>query len=258
MTEKPLIAVTLNAAELDRMVHWRKMFDGLQAVGAIPMAVECATALADLEHTVGTVDGLIISGGGDVDPRRWGGDPDDPTLTWVNPIRDENEIAAFEAAWTLGVPTLAICRGAQLVTAARGGALYADLPRDFPSPIAHRLGEEALLETAHDVDLVEGSRIARWTQAGARMKVNSQHHQGVRRLADGFTAAAYAPDGLVEAFESPDHPVSAVQWHPEVNWGTCEFSYRILEGFVESCGERRASTLSKVTGRSRTRTPVAL
>ena len=238
MTAKPLIAVTLNARELDRMVHWRKMFDGLLAVGAIPMAVECGSALLDVAHTVGTVDGLIISGGGDVDPRRWGGDPDDPTLAWVNPTRDENEIAAFEAAWEVGVPTLAICRGAQLVNAARGGELYADLPRDFPSEIAHRLGEEALVEIAHDVELVDGSRLALWTQAGPRMQVNSQHHQGVRRLAPGFTAVAHAPDGLVEAFESPDHPLTALQWHPEVNWGTCEFSHRILAGFVESCRAR--------------------
>ncbi|CAN3126698.1 gamma-glutamyl-gamma-aminobutyrate hydrolase family protein [Mycobacterium sp. smrl_JER01] len=240
MAAKPLIAVTLNARELDRMVHWRNMFNGLQTVGAIPMAVECGSSILDIDHTVGTVDGLILSGGGDVDPRRWGGPTDDPTLSWVNPVRDENEIAAFEAAWRHDLPTLAICRGAQLVTAARGGVLYTDLPRDLGSPIAHRLGEEALLSTAHDVELVDGSRIAQWTQAGSRMQVNSQHHQGVRRLAEGFIAAAHAPDGLVEAFESVDHPVTAVQWHPEVNWAGCEYSYRILEGFVASCRHRMA------------------
>ncbi|MGE2729217.1 gamma-glutamyl-gamma-aminobutyrate hydrolase family protein [Mycolicibacterium vaccae] len=241
MTSKPLIAVTLNARELERMVHWRKMFDGLQAVGAIPMAVECGASIVDVDTAVGRVDGLIISGGGDVDPRRWGGDPGDPTLAWVNPIRDENEIAAFEAAWHSHTPTLAICRGAQLANVARGGTLYADLPRDHPSDIAHRLGEEELVETAHEVELVPDSRLAAWTQAGPGMAVNSQHHQGVRRLAADFTAVAHAPDGLIEAFESTERPFTAVQWHPEVNWATCEFSYRILEGFVQSCRARMAS-----------------
>ncbi|QZT60674.1 gamma-glutamyl-gamma-aminobutyrate hydrolase family protein [Mycolicibacterium austroafricanum] len=241
MTAKPLIAVTLNARELDWMLHWRKMFEGLQTVGAIPMAIECGSTVLDIGDTVRRLDGLVISGGGDVDPTRWGGDPGDPTLAGVNPVRDHNEIAAFEAAWNLGIPTLAICRGAQLVTAARGGALYADLPRDFPTSVRHRLGEEALVESAHDVELVPGSRVAEWSQAGSRMPVNSQHHQGVRTLAAGFTAVAHAPDGLVEAFESPERPFTAVQWHPEVNWATCRYSHGILDGFVQSCRARMAA-----------------
>lgn len=242
MAAKPLIAVTLNALELERMVHWRRMFEGLQNAGAIPVAIDCGVSMLDIADMIKRVDGLLISGGGDVDPGQWGGDPHDPTLTWVNPVRDRNEIAAFEAAWNLGIPTLAICRGAQLITAARGGTLYADLPRDHPSAIAHRLGEEALVGTAHDVDLVPDSRIASWTQAGPTMAVNSQHHQGVRQLAPGFTAVAHAPDGLIEAFESPDRPVTGIQWHPEINWATSEFSSRILEGFVSSCSRRIGAT----------------
>ncbi|MGB3482864.1 MAG: gamma-glutamyl-gamma-aminobutyrate hydrolase family protein [Mycobacterium sp.] len=242
MTTSPLIAVTLNALELDRMVHWRRMFDGLQSAGAVPMAIDCGVSILGIAEMIGRVDGLVLSGGGDVSPDLWGGDPQDATLTWVNPVRDSNEIAAFETAWDLGIPTLAICRGAQLITTARGGTLYADLKRDHPSPIEHRLGEEALLETAHPVTLAPESRIQSWTQAGAEMAVNSQHHQGVRTLAPGFTAVAHAPDGLVEAFESADRPVTAVQWHPEVNWDSSEFARRIVDGFVTSCRDRMFAT----------------
>lgn len=238
MTAKPLIAVTINAVELDRMVHWRRMFDGLQAVGAIPVAIDCASPVPGIAETIARVDGLLISGGGDVDPALWGGDPQDPTLTWVNPMRDANEVAAFETAWNLGMPTLAICRGAQLVNAARGGTLYLDLDRDHPSEVRHRLGEEAVIETAHTVELTAGSRIAEWTQTGPVVAVNSQHHQGIRDLAAEFVATAHSPDGLVEAFESVGRPVTATQWHPELNWAKSEFARLILEGFVASCRDR--------------------
>lgn len=213
MASKPVIAVTLASRELPAMVHWRLMFAGL------------------LAH----VDGLLISGGADVDPRRYGGVPDDPTLTGVNPVRDANEINAFEVAWSRRLPTLAICRGAQLVNAVRGGTLYADLARDFPSDINHRLGEEALAGNAHQVEIIGGSRLAEWTGVSGAISVNSQHHQGIRALADGFAVTARATDGLIEAYESVTHPLSAVQWHPEISWRTDTLSRRLLSGFVSTC-----------------------
>ncbi len=227
------------------MLHWRRMFDGLQECGAVAIAVECATATVDLDVLMNQVDGLIISGGGDVDPTRYGGDPQDPTVGGVNPIRDANEIAAFEAAWRRGLPTLAICRGAQLVNAQRGGTLYADLVRDQGSAIVHRPGEDHLMEMAHDVEVTAGSRLAEWMATEGVVAVNSQHHQGIRDLADGFVVAARAADGLIEAYESTERPFLAVQWHPEVNWSVEDSSRRLLEAFIACCS---AADLAGVGG----------
>jgi putative glutamine amidotransferase len=235
LSTRPVVAVTVNSSEFSWMLHWRRMFAGLQECGAVPLAVDCSVGPVDMEQLMGQVDGLVISGGGDVDPRRYGGDPDDPTLRGVNPVRDANEIAAFEAAFTRDVPTLAICRGAQLVNAHRGGTLYADLPRDRPSDVQHRLGEERLLESAHEVDIEPESRLSRWTGVSGALAVNSQHHQGIRDLAPGFVVTARATDGLVEGYESLDGRFTAVQWHPEVNWSVCPVSRRLLEGFLSSC-----------------------
>lgn len=157
-----------------------------------------------------------------MDPRLYGGGPGDPVAGEVNPVRDANEIAASEAAWALKLPTLAVCRGAQLVNAVRRGTLYADLDRDFGSEIAHRLGEEAPLRNAHHVNLDAGSRLAGWMQTAEAVNVNGQHNQSIRTLADGFVVAARATDGLVEAYESVTQEFTAIQWHPEISWQTDE------------------------------------
>lgn len=232
---KPVIAVTLSSRELADMVYWRRMFDGLQQCGAIAVAVDCGTAPLNIAALLEHVDGLLISGGVDVDPSLYGGDQHDPKLGPVNTIRDDNEIVAVEYAWRSGIPTLAICRGAQLINAARGGTLYVDLSRDRPSDVQHRRSEEELVTTAHKVDVAAGSRLAAWLGEGGSIAVNSQHHQGIRTLAPGFVATARADDGLIEAYEAAEQPLSAVQWHPEIDWPDNKASRRLLEGFAESC-----------------------
>lgn len=247
MSAKPVIAVTLSGRELPRLVHWRQMFEGLYECGAVPMAIDCGAAPLNLSSLLAHVDGLLISGGGDIDPALYGGNTQDPTVGGVNAVRDANEIAAFESAWRRRIPTLAICRGAQLVNATRGGTLYADLARDRPSDISHRRTEEELLSLAHPVDIAVGSRLATWLNQDGELSVNSQHHQGIRRLASGFAATAWAGDGLIEAYEALDQPLTAIQWHPEINWSISEMSQRLLRGFVDSCRPAVASPVTLVS-----------
>lgn len=235
MPTKPVIAVTISSQELRRFVHWQRMFDGLQQLGAIVLAVDCGSAPQRMSSLLAHVDGLLISGGGDIDPTLYGADRGDPTVNGVNTTRDTNEVAAFQSAWRRGIPTLAICRGAQLVNAARGGRLYVDLARDRPSHVEHRRTEEELTDVTHRVDVVDGSRLAGWLGQGGPISVNSQHHQGLRDLAPGFVATATAEDGLIEAYEATGQPVTAVQWHPEVNWPDSEPARRLLRGFIASC-----------------------
>ncbi len=235
LSTKPVIAVTISGHDLRRFVHWQNIFDGLQQLGAIVLAVECGSVPQHMSSTLEYVDGLVISGGGDVDPTLYGADRRDPLAKGINTVRDGNEIAAFESAWRRGIPTLAVCRGAQLVNAARGGTLYVDLDRDHPSNVDHRRTEEDLIHVSHRVDVVPGSRVAGWLGQDGPISVNSQHHQGIRELAPGFVATAVADDGLIEAYEATDQAVTGVQWHPEVNWQHDELAKRLLSGFIESC-----------------------
>ncbi|BBY67480.1 gamma-glutamyl-gamma-aminobutyrate hydrolase family protein [Mycolicibacterium helvum] len=239
---KPIIAVTISSPELPKLVHWRRMFEGLYYCGAIPLAIDCGTAALPISRLLEHVDGLLLSGGVDVEPTRYGADRNDPSIGPVNATRDSNEIAAFESAWRRQIPTLAICRGAQLVNTARGGSLYADLPRDHPSEIAHRRTEDDLVSIAHDIGVEAGSRIAKWLDREGRIAVNSQHHQGIRVLASAFVATAYADDGLIEAYEAVHQPLTAIQWHPEIDWENNEMSRRILRGFIDSCTSVRDRT----------------
>jgi putative glutamine amidotransferase len=233
--DRPLIGITYSSAELAEFLLWRSMFRGVVAAGGVPVAIDCRDPQPHVADLVGRLDGLVISGGGDVDARRYGASPDDPLLRGVNPHRDEAELAALDAAVARGVPVLAICRGAQLVNVAHGGTLYVDLGRDLPSELRHRESEEALGEPLHDVEVVAGTKLAAWT-GGGTIGVNSQHHQGIRTLAEGLVASAHAPDGLVEAFEHPATRLTAIQWHPEVLWPAVDHALGLLSGFVGECG----------------------
>lgn len=172
--------------------------------GGEPLALFAESALSAEERLAG-LDGLLVPGGADVDPARYGHTRHERTETADFDEQDAFEADMISAALAVGVPVLAICRGFQLLNVEHGGTLVQDLPQDSP----HRDG-------VHDVELVPGSAIARALGA-ARIPVSSYHHQAVDRLGTGLIAVGRAPDGTVEAIELPTAPLIAVQWHPEDN-----------------------------------------
>ena len=153
------------------------------------------------------VSGLLLTGGADIDPARYGQAPDGARES--QPERDAMEFALFDYATSRNMPTLGICRGMQLINVAMGGSLIQDIP-------GHTLLGS---ESRHEVYVAPGSRLAAIIGAGAVYKTNSRHHQGLREAqrAPSLMASAYHPeDGVVEALESPEHPrLIAVQCHPE-------------------------------------------
>jgi putative glutamine amidotransferase len=186
----------------------------IEGAGLVPFVVPPlsapAGALALLEHA----GGLLLTGGEDVDPARYGAQPH-PATAVPNALRDVTELALLAAAKTLKLPVLAICRGMQLLNVAMGGTLVQDLPSERPSSINHDESSERT-ERSHSVTLAEGSRVAIAT--GTReMMVNSYHHQAADRIAPGLRVTATAPDGVIEGLEvdDPEWWVLAVQWHPE-------------------------------------------
>lgn len=241
---RPIIAITYSSQEFEEFTHWRRMFEGLVEAGAVPLAVDCQAEVPGIDEIIGQVDGLILSGGGDLDPVLYQGDRLDPTLRGVNVARDENELRAWRTARSLGIPVLAICRGAQLLTADLGGDLYMDLPRDRGVLVQHRHSEEVLGTTVHDISVDGSSQLSEWLGGISKISVNSMHHQGIKTLAAGTIEVAHADDGLIEAFEIPNEPIVAVQWHPEVLWKTSNEQLNILKGFVRQAATSAENRLS--------------
>lgn len=184
--------------------------------GGLPVLIPLGLDEDTLRALLQRVDGLLLPGGGDVVPHRYGGDDADPAVRDLDEERDRAEILLVRQALASQKPLFAICRGHQVFNVAFGGTLWEDVQRAMPGAIAHDYFHKQNRDyLAHEVEVVPDSLLGRILQ-GERVSVNSLHHQGIRQLAPGLRAVATAPDGLVEAVEVPGHPFAlGVQWHPE-------------------------------------------
>ena len=181
--------------------------------GAVPLLVP-HVGEDEADAVLDAIDGLLIAGGGDLDPASYG--QAEAGSKEYEAAADTSELALARRARARGVPTLAVCRGMQIVNVAFGGTLHQDIaePGGIHGPIDD--DPDVVLADRHPVAIAAGSRLAAVVGAGERI-VNNIHHQAIDRLAPGFTVVATAPDGVVEAIEPSDDdwPVLAVQWHPE-------------------------------------------
>lgn len=163
-----------------------------------------------VEALVGVLDALVLTGGGDIEPGRYGAEAH-PATDQVDRARDEGELALLRAALARDLPVLGICRGMQLINVACGGSLVQHVP-ELVGNDEHKI--EPGVFHRHEVECVEGSRLA--ALLGPRVSVESHHHQAVDRLGEGILASARSDDGLVEAIELPGRAFClGVQWHPE-------------------------------------------
>lgn len=160
-------------------------------------------------------DGLVLPGGGDVDPDRYDGDATAPCYD-VNPAQDALDFEILDQAVRRGVPVLGVCRGLQVLNVACGGSLIEHLPRSSVRHTPRRSDTGGLEWTWHPVALAADSRLGAHVGL-SEITVASGHHQAIRRLGDGLVVTATAPDGVVEAVEHATAPIVAVQWHPEAD-----------------------------------------
>ncbi len=212
----------------------------LTAAGAIPWLIP----LVDEETLRGVyeqLDAVFLPGGADIDPATYGAEQH-PRCDKTDRARDRVEVAL--ATWALedGKPMLGVCRGMQLINVAAGGSLYQDLADELPTALKHdyfpfRGQSFARDYLAHEVRVVEGTRLARLVGAGP-LKVNSMHHQAVRELGRGLVPTAVSPDGVIEAIEGEgDAYLVAVQWHPEALTDNDERTRGIFTDFIGAAEE---------------------
>ncbi len=186
----------------------------LLAAGGVPLVLSPLVGASLAGAALDGCDGLLLTGGEDIDPSWYGADPS-PLLSPPSQERDLFELALFAVARQRGLPILGICRGIQLINVALGGTLFQDLPSERPGRVDHSPSGSRNARS-HRVRIEPGSRAARALDATTIM-VNSLHHQAIKDLAPGLVATGWTDDGLIEAAENSTDGswILAVQWHPE-------------------------------------------
>jgi putative glutamine amidotransferase len=203
----------------------------VRRAGAIPVLI--APGEAEIDDLLARLDGVILAGGGDLDPQRWGGEPH-PTIEFVDADRDDLELALAERVLDEGIPTLAICRGLQVVNTVLGGTLHPHLADAVESDVPHRA--EPKWSHTHVIDAEAGSLVAE-VMGAEQVEPACWHHQAIARPGAGLAITAWSPDGVIEAVELAGHPwMIAVQWHPEMTAADDQTQQRLFDGLVDAVG----------------------
>jgi putative glutamine amidotransferase len=229
---RPLIGITTYAEEAT-WGRWTEpaAFTPLAYVRAVERAggrpLLVPPSEEGIEETLDSLDGVIFSGGGDLDPEIYGAEAH-PKTQEVSPERDSAELALLEAALARDMPVLAVCRGSQVLNVARGG----DLIQHLPEVVGHeRHRHEHASMADHDVTVKADTQLG--AILGERAPVKSSHHQGFGRLGEGLRESAWAEDGTIEAVEDPSHRFAlGVLWHPEEGEDYALFAALVKEAAV--------------------------
>lgn len=232
------IAISVSPKEFKDKGRKSKYYQALLEVGARPEELELVTAGDLTARRAEEFDGILFTGGEDVDPALYG-EAKKYSSVHVDRARDEFELALLGRALDRRLPILGICRGTQMINVRFGGTLYQDLKSDAGLELEHKQAGSRS-EPTHIVTLTDPeSRLATTFQGSCR--VNSLHHQAIKRLGRGLKVTAHSEDGVVEAVEAADdYPfLVAVQWHPEEMVGQAE-QRAIFEQFLAQCRERAA------------------
>ncbi|RMF05591.1 MAG: gamma-glutamyl-gamma-aminobutyrate hydrolase family protein [Chloroflexi bacterium] len=204
--------------------------------GGIPILIPVEVNGVMLDTLFNRVDGILFSGGGDIDPAYYNQPHLVDNLSDIQQIRDEHELRLIRMAIDKGKPFLAICRGMQVMNVATGGTLYQDLATQNPNTIRHDFyySDEQLPRNyiAHNVQLEKSSRLYNILQSD-RVPVNSLHHQAIREVGSTVQVTGRAEDGVVEVLEIKDHPFAlGVQWHPEELYSESAEARKLFDAFV--------------------------
>ena len=224
---KPLIGITTDFKDKHNSieeVYSRAVSDN----GGLPVLIPTVENQTDyLKSIVSRIDGLLIPGSRDMDPRHYKQEPH-PKLNPMNEERTAAEYVVLESALEKKLPILGICGGMQFINVFFGGSLYQDIKDLIENPLEHEKGAVHPVEIKENTSLIEIVEEKNFT-------VNSYHHQAVKDIGNGLDVNAVSPDGIVEGLESEEHSLLAVQWHPELE--DSETSKRIFKHFLHRCSK---------------------
>jgi len=213
---KPRIGISMNYHDADYGAESAYIdlpyFSALEEFGALPFPICPTDNILHLSAVLGHLDGIMFTGGGDIDPALWGERPHKKTKL-IHPRRQRFELLLYEQVRKLEMPILALCLGMQLINVAHGGSIHQHLPDlDLDEDVDH--GDHNRL-AEHNITLDSHSKLTQWVQTQSII-VNSGHHQAVKKLGDGLTSLAVTDDHIIEAYKASNYPfLLAVQWHPE-------------------------------------------
>ncbi|MBQ6280921.1 MAG: gamma-glutamyl-gamma-aminobutyrate hydrolase family protein [Oscillospiraceae bacterium] len=230
---KPTIGLT-PLYDVERESFWMlpDYMDLLRAAGAVPIILPPVKTRTEADDVLNCVDGLLLTGGQDVDPALYGASRAD-SCGAVVPERDASDLLLLKTALNRKLPVLGVCRGLQLLNAALGGTLWQDLPSERPSEVCHSMQKPYDAE-AHRVTVLPETPLAALLDEET-IPVNSRHHQAIRDLAPVLRPMAISTDGLIEAFWMPEQPfVWGVQWHPEHSFRADDRGLRIANALVRA------------------------
>lgn len=233
---KPIIGITSN---IDSTAHTLQntYVQAVIAGGGIPFIIPTGVE-NDVQQITALLDGLIISGGGDMDPHLFNEEPW-PQLGNVTPERDSIELELVKHMLSLDKPILGICRGHQVLNVAFGGTLYQDITSQCITPLLQHEQKAKRDHRSHAVHLVKGTILGSIANSEVIM-VNSFHHQALKDVPLPLVISGKSSDGIIEAVESPNHNfVVGVQWHPEALMDNeDQVSFRLFSAYIKACLER--------------------
>lgn len=238
---RPVIGITANifpAADRrfyknkELLVCERSMVRRILEAGGTPLVLPVVEDNESISYYGHTIDGLLLSGGADIDPASWGGQSE----RWHGqPERDHFEIEVLKRVRQRGCPVLGICRGLQLMNVALGGSLILDIEGHNPAFHIHR-SQELYCRLRHPMTVTRESWVSQLFDGETEVEINSVHHQAIDRLGDGLEALAWSDDGIIEAIHAPgDAWTRAVQWHPE--WDDSQPNRTLFDRFVGAAGK---------------------
>ena len=213
----------------------RKYADGVWQAGGVPVIVPHNLDKEALRAVLDRLDGVLLSGGGDIDPALFGEEAH-PATCEIEPARDRVELTLARWVVERNMPFLAICRGIQVLNVALGGSLVQDIPAQVRAALQHSFDRQTTPRdyVAHPVKIDPGSQLARVMQLEVA-QTNSWHHQSIRQASDRLQVTAVAPDGVIEAVEVPGQRFAiGVQWHPEWLFEQYVEQRRLFEGLVRA------------------------
>ncbi|KHF40214.1 gamma-glutamyl-gamma-aminobutyrate hydrolase family protein [Halalkalibacter okhensis] len=231
---RPLIGISTSENNNESMLS-HQYVKAVTRAGGIPIVLPNIVEHNELDPLVERLDGLLLSGGGDIDPTLFGEEPH-PKLGLIRPDRDQFEMCMIKKFLERDKPILAICRGCQILNIAAGGDMYQDIYSQKDKELLQHTQVAPMTHGSHFVRVLDGSLLHRVTDE-LKFKVNSYHHQANRQVATNFQVSAIASDGVIEAIESTVHSfVLGLQWHPEGMLPNGDYYAKsVFESFLRAC-----------------------